>query len=116
MGNRYTSNYGVYCIASSRELRTKSYSMRIPVAVSRSFAWLWSALLVAPVFAQQIVPADGLGATFAQPQSTVNLQAVVQDSQGNPLSGQSVLFIAPATGPGGEFTPGRADTQARVVS
>ncbi len=90
--------------------------MKIPVAVSRPFAWLWSALLIAPVFAQQIAPADGLGATFAQPQSTVNLQVVVQDSQGNPLSGQSVLFIAPATGPGGEFTPGPGDTQARVVT
>jgi hypothetical protein len=59
--------------------------MKIPVAVSRPFAWLWTALLIAPVFAQQIVLADGLGATFAQPQSTVNLQVVVQDSQGNPL-------------------------------
>src|SRR2546430_340468 len=90
--------------------------MKIPVDVSRRLAWLWSVLLVVPGVAQQIVPADGLGATFAQPQSTVNLQVVVQDSLGNPLSGQSVLFIAPATGPGGEFTPGRADTQARVVT
>src|SRR5260370_26146881 len=90
--------------------------MKIPVAVSRSLAWLWSALLVAPVFAQQIAPADGLGATFAQPQSTVTLQVVVQDSQGKPLGGQSVLFISPASGPGGEFTPGRADTQARVIT
>src|SRR5260370_27276168 len=90
--------------------------MKIPVDMSWHLAWLWSALLVAPAFAQQIVPADGLGATFAQPQSTVTLQVVVQDSQGNPLGGQSVLFIAPAAGPGGEFTPGRADTQARVVT
>src|SRR5260370_17067350 len=116
MGNRYTSNYGVYCIASSRELRTKSYSMRIPIAVSRSLAWLWSALLVAPVFAQQIVPADGLGATFAQPQSTVTLQVVLQDSQGNPLRGQSVLFIAPSSRPCGEFTPCPADTHPHFLT
>ena len=67
--------------------------------------------------------AASISATAGTPQSTAigtafttSLQATVTDSGGNPLTGISVTFTAPATGPGGTFSNGTATITVNTAS
>ena len=83
---------------------------------SLRYVLLFASFLLSSAVAQQVAPSDGVGATFTTPVSTVTLQVLVTDSAGQPQPGASVLFVAPPSGPGGEFTPGTGDTQTRAAT
>lgn len=88
--------------SSSVTVKVTDSSTPTPVSVSATFTLVVNAAAPASITAASGTPQSAqLGAAFASP-----LVALVKDSSGNPVSGASVTFTAPASGASGVFPGG----------